>query len=356
MSKILKKLSDFVRDNLTALIIIFTASAVVSYFHYSVPLHFSAIHLAHYYIYYIIVIYAAYKFGFTGGIIVAALMTLIYSPQSYFHVAAGCVQHQHVPSIVEISMIYAVGIVSGYFSKQLKDEKKKVEKVSADMLSLERQMAHDDRLRVLGQLSAGIAHEIRNPLAAIKTGVSMIKNGKADGQITEILESEINRLDSFVSRFLQYAKFGKNVTEEFKADDFIAELFELAKLSCTGKDVALTYKCDTDAKILGDKNSLKQALLNLIINGIDAASETGHGKVSLEVCSEGDKIVFTVTDNGQGIKGDINRLFEPFYTTKDMGTGLGLAIASKIASDHGGGIQAETSDSGTKFIMTIKGA
>lgn len=354
MSKTLNRVADFFKENLTAVVVIIISSAVVSYFHYSVPSGFSAIHLAHYYVYYIIVIYAAYKFGFMGGIIVAALMTVIYSPYTYFHVAAGCVQHEHASSIIEISMIYAVGIVSGYFSKKLKDEKKKVEKVSSEMLNLERQMAHDDRLRVLGQLSAGIAHEIRNPLAAIKSGISLIKSGKGNPQVTDILESEIVRLDSFINRFLQYAKFGKNTTDNFSSDHFMLELFELAKLSSAGKKIDLSYKDNAQTNIFGDKDSLKQALLNLILNGIDAAAEQEHGTVAFTSEQADDKIIFTVKDNGKGIDGDISRLFEPFYTTKDTGTGLGLAIAAKIASDHGGNITAKTSEDGTTFTMTIK--
>lgn len=354
--KILERLSNFLKNNYSSVAVIFLSSAAVSYYHYSVPPDFSAIHLAHYYAYYLIVIYAAYKFGLAGGIIVSLLMTLIYAPMAYFSIATGSVHHHHVPSIVEISMIYAVGIVSGYFSKKLKDEKKKVEIVSENMLALERQLAHDDRLRALGQLSAGIAHEIRNPLAAIKSGISMIKNGKGNPQVIDILESEIVRLDSFVNRFLQYAKFGKNVTETFSADTFMSELYELAKLSGAGKNVRISYENGIKGDVYGDSNSLKQALLNLILNGIDAVEDRPDGMVSFISEDKEGSFVFKVIDNGKGIPSDADKIFEPFFTTKDTGTGLGLAISSKIAAVHGGGISFESSPEGTVFTMTIKGA
>jgi signal transduction histidine kinase len=350
---VLKKTPD--KDSLISVGIIMLATAVVTYFHYSVPNHFSAVHLAHYYIFYIIVIYAAFKFGFKGGVIVAAAMTVIYSPNAYLGVFTGHLGHHHVPSLVEISMIYAVGIVSGYFSGKLKDEKKKVEKMSAEKLLLEKKMAHDDRLRSLGQLSAGIAHEIRNPLAAIKSGIAMIKSGKTDPQITDILESEIERLNSFVNRFLQYARFGNNDAGDILLSSFLAELTELSKLTAARRDVSINVENNLpeDFTIFGDKNSLKQALLNLILNGVDALEGVDNGEVTLSAGFADGRVFFSVADNGCGMD-NTDRIFEPFFTTKDDGTGLGLPIAGKIALAHGGEITVKSGNEGTVFTMYIQ--
>lgn len=355
---ILKKtagLVDFFYKNRFPIIFITAASLLVSYFHYHTPKYLSAVHIAHYYAYYLIVIYAAFKFGLTGGLAVAAIMTLIYSPSSYTDIFSSIQCGNHTASYVEISMIYAVGAVSGYLSQQLKNEKIKVEKVSGEMLNIERKMAHDDRLRVLGQLSAGIAHEIRNPLAAIKTGISLIKSGKNNQQITDILESEILRLDSFVDRFLQYAKFGNNSPEYFSVMDFMTEIYELAALSVRGTNVSVQYEINTDSNIYGDKNSIKQAMLNLIINAIEASADSEKPSVTIKAENDDYCVVFSVYDSGKGITGDKDKIFEPFYTTKDNGTGLGLAIAMKIAEMHGGTITCETSENGTVFKMSVIG-
>ena len=343
------------KDTLISIGIIILSTAVVTYFHYSVPSHFSAVHLAHYYIFYIIVIYAAFKFGFKGGVVVAAAMTVIYSPNAYIGVFSGHFGHHHVPSLVEISMIYAVGIVSGYFSGKLKDEKLKVEQMSAEKLLLEKKMAHDDRLRSLGQLSAGIAHEIRNPLAAIKSGIAMIKSGKTDPQITDILESEIERLNSFVNRFLQYARFGNNDPCDIVVSSLLAEVEELSKLSASRRDVEITVEnpLPEGFTVFGDKNSLKQALLNLVLNGVDAVEGVENGRVSLAAGHEYGWTFFAVTDNGCGVENK-DRIFEPFFTTKDDGTGLGLPIAGSIANAHGGEITVSSGADGTVFTMYIQ--
>jgi len=349
----LKKTPD--KDTLISIGIIVLSTAVVTYFHYSVPGHFNAIHLAHYYIFYIIVIYAAFKFGFKGGVAVAALMTVIYSPSAYLGVFSGHLGHHHVPPLVEISMIYAVGIVSGYFSGKLKDEKRKVEQMSAEKLLLEKKMAHDDRLRSLGQLSAGIAHEIRNPLAAIKSGIAMIKTGKTDARITDILESEIERLNSFVNRFLQYARFGNNDPCDIPVASFLAEIAELSKLSASTRDIDVVVEnaLADGFTVFGDKNSLKQAVLNLVLNGIDAVEGVPEGRVTLRAGHEDGRTYFSVADNGHGMD-NTDRIFEPFYTTKDDGTGLGLPIAGKIAQAHGGEITVESGDGGTVFTIYIQ--
>lgn len=335
---------------------IIASTLIITYFHYGVSKHHTVIHISHYYAFYIIVIYASYRFGLRGGLFVSVILTLIYSPAAYLHLLHLSLPHYIMPAVVEVSMVYAVALLAGYLSGRLKKEKLKVEKVSKEMLEMERQLAHDDRLRVLGQLSAGIAHEIRNPLAAIKSGISMIKSGKSSEQVTDILTEEIEQLNSFVERFLQYARFGAGSHDEFELETFCGELCELINLAAAGKGVRLRFETDfpEDTKICADKNSLKQALLNLAINGIEAASENPEAVLSMTTSADENMVTFTVTDNGTGIDDDVlDKIFEPFFTTKAEGTGLGLALAAKTASEHNGTLRAEKKEKGTSFIMKI---
>ena len=336
--------------------VIVIATLIVTYFHYGIPVHHTVIHISHYYAFYIIVIYAAYRFGVKGGLIVSVVLTIIYSPSSYLQLIRLNFPHHALPAMVEVTMVYAVGLLAVFLSGKLKKEKQKVEKVSEEMLKLERQMAHDDRLRVLGQLSAGIAHEIRNPLAALKSGISIIKSGKGNDQVMDILSSEIDQLDKFIDRFLQYAKFGSAIKSDINLSHFLMELTELIKLAASRQNVQIKLATDVpdNVCIKGDKNAIKQALLNMAINGMEACKDADEPMVEISVDITDTHIIFKIEDNGTGVDEELmDKIFEPFFTTKSDGTGLGLALASKIAEEHGGILQVENLRPGSRFMLQV---
>jgi len=344
------------KDNIISISVIVIATIIITYFHYGVPKHHTVVHISHYYAFYIIVIYASYRFRLRGGMIVAVILTLIYSPSAYIYALHLSFPHHILPSMVEVTMVYAVALTAGILSGKLRKEKEKVEAVSQEMLELERKVAHDNRLKAIGQLSAGVAHEIRNPLAAIKSGISMIKAGKGNEQVINILSTEIDQLDKFISRFLQYARFGSDEKTEFNLGLFLSEMKELVKLAAAKQDVVIEYDMEDveDITVKWDKNAVKHALLNIIMNGIDAAKETGNGKLWLSLDITDEDIIFKIRDNGKGIPTEeINKIFEPFYTTKAKGTGLGLALAQKIAQAHGGTLSVSCHDDGCTFGMCI---
>lgn len=344
------------------------ATILVSYLHFSAKSVHSVIHFFHYYFFYLIVIYSAHKFGFLGGLISSFILSLIYNPRVYLIFS---IDTDLLRPIIEVIMMYTLGIFSGIFSQKLYVEKEKLRKVSeelklslelleksmAEKIRMEKEIAKSDRLRVLGQLTAGIAHEIRNPLAAIRSGINLIKNGQQDDRIIDVVTSEIDRLNKFVERFLQYAKGGKVEDVDINVKELIEELAELVRL--TSKDRQnLTFNCSTELNegvlIRGDKNYLKQAIYNILLNSIEAVSlHKDQGLISFRGYIEGEKVVFEITDNGPGIeKSLMDAIFEPFFTTKETGTGLGLTIASKIIKEHNGEIIIEN-NGGTKFMIKI---
>jgi two-component system sensor histidine kinase HydH len=349
--------------------LIAAATAFVTWLHIGEQLAHSILHLFHYYLFYLLVIYTAHSFGFLGGVISAFLLSLIYNGRMYFY---GEIPQDVVRPILEVAMMYTLGIFSGLFSQKLYLEKEKlfnvseelkksielIEKNADEKIRLEKEIARADRLRVLGQLTAGIAHEIRNPLAAIKSGVLMIRDGKGNEKVMNIVTSEIDRLNSFVERFLQYAKIGKDTETDIAAVELFGELAELARLVCKDRQntkLGTENRLANNISIRGDRNYLKQALLNIIINGIEAVDEHEKGVVTFSADYADGNVIFVIKDNGKGIDATIQeKIFEPFFTTKNIGTGLGLTIASKVIKEHSGEISV-VNDNGARVIIKIPG-
>lgn len=351
-------------------IIIFLATIVVSYFHFSSESINGVIHFFHYYFFYLIVIYSAHKFGFLGGLIASFVLSLIYNPRVYriFHLNSDLIR----PAI-EVIMIYTLGIFSGFFSQKLYLEKEKLRKISEELrdslfllekhmdekIRMEKEIAKADRLKVLGQLTAGIAHEIRNPLAAIRSGVNLIKSGKYDERVINVVTSEIDRLNKFIERFLQYARVGRGEEIEIRVKELMEEIAELVKLTCKDREnLTFEFSAEISDKVFvrGDKNYLKQAIFNILLNSIEAVESQNYpGVVSFKGYFDGKMVIFQIEDNGPGIKESlIEAVFEPFFTTKEMGTGLGLTIAAKIIKEHEGEISFD-GNRGAKFTIKIPG-
>ena len=353
----------YIPGSKTAALISIISISVITYLHLSTPSGFHIIHIIHYYMLYLAVIYTAMKFGFLGGLISAFIITVFYAPDVYLNILN--LQHYQIRSLVEILMMYTLGLFAGLYSqriylqnKKLKETYEQLEKSIEEKIKMEKEVAKSEKLRVMGQLSAGIAHEIRNPLASLKSASRMLKDGKNSPQILDIMTSEIDRLNAFVERFLQYANFGKIENEKIKVSSFFDELSELLKLLCKSTD-------DIDLKIRnysaeecimeGDVNNLKQVFLNIFSNSVEELKgQTGVKKLLFEVDCDDEYVVFRIKDTGSGISDEIReRIYEPFFTTKETGTGLGLTITAKIIKDHDGILQIEN-DNGAHFIIKFK--
>lgn len=353
----------YIPGSLFSGILAFSLIAIVSYLHISTPSGFAIIHIVHYYLLYLIIIFVAMKFGFLGGIISSVLITTLYAPSIYMNIFN--LKHYQIRSLVEILMMYTLGIFAGIYSQRLylktcklQDAFEKLKKYSQEKIKMEQEIAKSEKLRVMGQLSAGIAHEIKNPLASLRSAAKMLKGGKNLPQLLDIMISEIDRLNTFVERFLQYANFGKIEDKEISITKLYLELKELLKLIVTPyKDINVTFNCQIEDEkfIKGDINNLKQAFLNIFSNCIDEISNIDYNKeILFEAFYEENWVVFKIKDNGHGIKEDlIEKVFEPFFTTKESGTGLGLTITNKIIKEHDGILEIEN-DNGATFIIKLQ--
>lgn len=216
----------------------------------------------------------------------------------------------------------------------------------------EREVLRSEQLAAVGQLAAGIAHELRNPLMAIKILVQSAGEsgeGALGGRDLTVVEEEIVRLEGSIQSLLDFARPPKPEKTALDLRQLIRQTFELVSARAEQQHVSLvSHLPEAPATVEADGGQLRQVLLNLLLNALDALPEGGTitvdvvGKNRRET-DEGVEVGFEikVTDNGCGLPADLgNRIFEPFISTKETGTGLGLPICRRIIEAHGGEIVA----------------
>ncbi|MBU7007947.1 MASE3 domain-containing protein [Phosphitispora fastidiosa] len=219
-----------------------------------------------------------------------------------------------------------------------------VTKIKAEQQRLQ----HQEKLAVLGQMAAGIVHEIKNPLTAIKGFSQIIKAQTMDERLksyVNIIETEANGVNQVVSDFLTFAKPRPPVLKAASVNSIIASLCLIIESQLFIKNIAFKKDiCQSDMPVLADEDQLKQVILNMVKNAIDATADTAEPVVLLSTRYDQLKgeMVIILSDNGKGMApNEISRVGTPFYTTKDAGTGLGLSVCLQIIKQHGGRIDIE---------------
>jgi len=226
-------------------------------------------------------------------------------------------------------------------------------------------MRRQEKLASLGVLAAGVAHEIRNPLTAIKLRLYTLREElrgmDAGEEDTAVIAAEIERLEHIVTEFLQFARPSEPQLEILPAARIPAEAHDLLVGEMLARGIELKLELAEEAEVRADPRQLKQVLLNLLRNA--AESITGSGTIILRVrsgpCVIRDRrtpcVFMEVADTGGGIPPEVQkRLFDPFFSTKETGTGLGLSIAARIIEAHGGALKFETRPaSGTTFTIML---
>lgn len=201
-------------------------------------------------------------------------------------------------------------------------------------------LQHSEKLTLVGQLAAGIAHEIRNPLTALKGFLQLMQTSSQNKpEYFSIMSSELTRIELIVSELLVLAKPQTAVFQEHQLHTLIRHVVTLIDTEAIIKNVQISVEVDENVPpIRCDENQLKQAFLNFLKNGIEAMHQ--GGTIYIKVWCDMDRVILRFIDSGSGIPEEmIRRLGEPFFTTKESGTGLGLMVSQKIIENHQGSIR-----------------
>jgi len=227
-----------------------------------------------------------------------------------------------------------------------------------------------EKMAAVGKISSKVVHEIRNPLASINLNVDLLQEtldsipgGIPDPEAREILgviKREVRRLSQITEEYLQFSRLPHAVFRREKINELLIELADLVRPSISRRGVHLVLNLDeAQPEAVCDATLLRQALLNLLRNAMDA-TEQGKGQIQmgtrLLAGEEGEAVAITVEDNGRGIEpGVIDRIYEPFFTSKKDGTGLGLALVRRAIDEHNGSIQCvSVPGRGTTFRVILQ--
>ena len=233
----------------------------------------------------------------------------------------------------------------------------KIFKYKQKIIQMQDDMIKSAKLAVVGQLSAGLAHEIKNPLSSIKMMSQIIKSryikvGDGSDEINTVLE-EIDRIDKLIRNLLEFSKPKPMNFSYYDINELVLDTINMYKYNFEKQNITVEYNLVENLPALFiDSEKIRICFINFIVNAIEVMSE--DGKLIISTALQDDKVAIEFKNNGPAIaQEDIGNIFEPFFTTKKQGTGLGLALSKLIIERHQGIIGVASNDKETSFIVTL---
>ena len=351
---------DRTRLNWRAIAWVTAGIALTSAGHYLTPSGLLLWHGVFQRLYYLPVVFAAITFGWVGGLAAAVAAGIAYIP--HIMITWSGMHHYAMEQYAEIFMFLAVGVVTGILSDR--ERKRRIElqhtaqRLSAVYRELQlsfEQVKRADRLSAIGQLAAGLAHEIRNPLASID-GAAEVLDAAGDQpelrkETVSIIRKECARLNRLLTSLLDFARPRRPEWRDVDLSKVLDTVIDLVSHSA-GKGIQFHEEKDERVPtLLGDEEQLTQVILNLTLNAAQAMPEGGD--VWLTARKEDGGLMIQIRDEGAGIpEENLDKIFDPFFTTKETGTGLGLSVVHQIVTQHGGTVTvARNQDKGTTFSL-----
>jgi two-component system sensor histidine kinase AtoS len=231
-----------------------------------------------------------------------------------------------------------------------------------EQLRAEEEMQRANQMTLVGQMAAGLAHEIKNPLAGVKVSLDVLAADlelqEEDQEVFARVVNEVNRMEKLLKNFLNYARPPQPHFDLVDVNRLLDSSLKNVELTISNKkDLSIHFERDLFTglpQIEADPSQLQQVLLNLLLNAIDTIE--GSGTITaISRMNGSDYVGIEISDTGKGMnEASLEKIFNPFFTTKTKGTGLGLSICKRLIEQHGGNIEVHSSvDSGTSFVITL---
>lgn len=245
----------------------------------------------------------------------------------------------------------ALNILAGTAAAALENAR-----LNAELQDAEQEMNRLDRLNLVGEMAAGIAHEIRNPMTVVRGYLQLLQLREEyapDRRHFDVMIEELDRANAIITEFLSLAKNAPVELKKQHLNDILAALLPLIQAEAAVKGMGLSLELgDTPALDL-DEKQIRQVVLNLVRNGFEAMA--GNGVLTIKTCQNGNEIILAIRDQGVGIRPEVlEKIGAPFFSTKEKGTGLGLAVCYRIAECHHAKIKIDTGEKGTTFAVCFQ--
>ena len=367
--------------------IIIAMIVMISVLHYTTSTMKWQYHLIYMQSYFIPILVAAFQFGVRGGILSAVLVSILYLP--HVMLQWGGLVETNMMRFLQIFLFYVIGYLTGFKAQREMEGKKRFQETASELerhlqilneqteqlSDLEGQLRQYDRLSVIGELTASLAHEVRNPLGSIRGAVEIMQDEIPDtmrkSDFFRILIEETQRLNTVVEKYLQYARRQSPEIKNFDIRETIqsTRILLSRQFGRSGHELNL-HLPDKPCMTSGDPNQLWQILINLLLNAHQAMPEQGEILVNLSVI-EANNIAekekqepnnniwyrISITDHGVGLTAEqMEKIFQPFFSSKSAGTGLGLAIVKRIVEENKWQMEIESKpEEGTTFHLILPG-
>ena len=314
-------------------------------------------------VYYLPIVFAALYDGWRGGLAIALLSSIAFFQQ--FLLSEDLFTERLINRYLELFSFCMLAVLTGVYTDRERRQKKNYQDLAAKLSEVYQTlqanfegMKRAERLSAIGHLSAGLAHEVRNPLASISGAASILRrNMPADEKLercVRIIDTECQRLNGLLTNFLNFARPRSPSFQQVNIRTLLSDVLQLGEHAVAKKQIVFEEHIQNGVPdVECDPDQLRQVLLNLVINAIEASPD--GGTVNLAANSEYGKITIQVVDEGTGVAPeDVEKLFDPFFTTKESGTGLGLSVAHQIVNQMGGQLTARrNSDRGMTFSVVL---
>jgi signal transduction histidine kinase len=343
-----------------ALLLIWLPIMLISILHFSTDESLVWFHDVLRRLYYLPIVLGAFAYGLRGSLAAATFATALYAPHAFTHL-----HHidpaQGLEKGLEILLYFVFGLVTGFLADREFTERQKQQAAAQqlrraldDKDEMERLLVRAERLKSLGELTAGLAHEIKNPLASIRgTAESVVEEIKPESprrRMADILLREIGRLEALLERFLRFAKPQEFDLQDVDVGRVLAEVRELMAPQAKRSGVSIEMAAaNGEVRARAGADQLRKALVNVILNAVQAAPGGGVVRLGCDYQNAHHRRLahLYVEDNGPGIAPELlEKIFDPFVSTKDQSSGLGLSITARLIDQQQGFIEVRNLPTG----------